>query len=173
MSSTTNGCAQFSKQLVQLQNCVFTVFHILQLCTYSPSSPATRICIYRVSKKSKTSHLLCCMLNCLELFPFKLTLILKSKVFLLPSSSLKMPANTTVMLSGNPWSQRSPMIYLHTVSELHLEFMGKSKHLHSFTPPIPADQLINRALTPAVYLPLNTLLIRLHPAFLHPGVSSS
>lgn len=72
------------------------------------------------------------------------------------------------------------MIYLHmgepdfhTVSELHLEFMGKSKHLHSFTPPIPADQLINRALTPAVYLPLNTLLIRLHPTFLCPGVGSS
>lgn len=62
------------------------------------------------------------------------------------------------------------MIYLHmgepdfhTVSELHLEFVGKSKNLHSFTPPIPADQLINRALTPAVYLPLNTLLIRLPP----------
>lgn len=71
------------------------------------------------------------------------------------------------------------MIYLHmgetdfhTVSELHLEFIGKSKHLLSFTPPIPADQLINRALTPAVYLPLNTLLIRLHPTF-RPGAYSS
>lgn len=49
------------------------------------------------------------------------------------------------------------------ISELHLEFIAKLKHLHSFTPPIPADQLINRALTPAVYLPLNTPLIRLHP----------
>lgn len=77
MSSTTNGCAQFSKQLAQLQNCVFTVFHILQLCTYSPD---TCICIYRVSKKRKTKSFTVQYVELfLELFPFKLTLLLESK----------------------------------------------------------------------------------------------
>ncbi len=80
----------------------------------------------------------------------------QSRIFLLPSSSLKTPADTTVMLSGDPWSEVTGGLPPYG-------FMGKSKNLHSFTPPIPADQLINRALTPAVYLPLNTLLIRLPP----------
>lgn len=48
-------------------------------------------------------------------------------------------------------------------SEHHMEFNVKSTHLHSFTPPIPADQLTIRALTPAVYLPLNTFIIWLYP----------